>query len=84
MKLRPLTNASSSIVPARGGELALAVTAELCQRAQKNQPQWLAPSPSGSTSLASSLIFFPAARFMHLSFPHMHLSFPQLHYSISK
>jgi len=41
---------------------ALAVTAELCLRPQKNQPQWLASSSSTLPHSPSSLIFIPAVQ----------------------
>lgn len=63
MKLRLLTIVVVTIVPGHRGAPALAVTAELCLRPQKNQPQWLASSTSCSASLASRLFFFQRPHF---------------------
>ena len=55
MKISPLTMIFPRCPPRR--PTALALTAELCLRAQKNQLRWLASSPSDPTALAARLFF---------------------------
>jgi hypothetical protein len=62
MKLPPPTIVLFLFFPGPRGGLLSPVNAELCQRPQKNQLQWLASSSSSWASLAPPLFFFQRAQ----------------------